>query len=156
SDDGTQEVLRAFEQSIGMPHHFIYNDQNRGNSVARNQIIAFALQVGADYLLLMDGDIEAVPFSSMAMLRYMESAGRWLGCLGADSAACSSDREWTSPCLYSVADCRVSSTSQVAWTQYGMFRVRVFEDGVRFDEGGPFGGPGWGFEDNDLAFQMEV
>jgi hypothetical protein len=37
-----------------------------------------------------------------------------------------------------------------------MFRREVFAEGVRFDEDGPFGGPGWGFEDNDLAFQMEV
>ena len=37
-----------------------------------------------------------------------------------------------------------------------MFRRAVFEDGVRFDENEPFDGVGWGFEDNDLAFQMEV
>jgi hypothetical protein len=37
-----------------------------------------------------------------------------------------------------------------------MFRRAIFEDGVRFDESAPFGGPGWGFEDNDLAFQMAV
>jgi hypothetical protein len=156
SDDGTREALRALEPLFEVPHQFICNDENRGSSVARNQIIGFALRAGADYVLLTDGDIEAVPFSSMAMLRHMESSGSSLGCLGADSACCSADRGSTTRCLYSIADCRVLSTSLVAWTQYGMFRMRMFEDGVRFDEAGPFGRPGWGFEDNDLAFQMEV
>jgi glycosyltransferase involved in cell wall biosynthesis len=154
SDDGTREALRAFERGLEVPHQFIYNNENRGSSVARNQMIAFALQAGADYLLLTDGDVEAVPFSSMAMLRYMESSGRWLGCLGADSSAHSTDRGRVSTCLYSVADCRILSTALVAWTQYGMFRMQMFKEGIRFDEGGPFGGPGWGFEDNDLSFQM--
>jgi len=156
SDDGTREALQAMEPSYGVPHKFIYNDENRGSSAARNQIIEFALQAGADYLLFVDGDIETVPFSTMAMLRHMESSGRWLGCLGADSSLWSSDRNAVSRCLYSVADCRILTTSLVAWTQYGMFRTRMFADGVRFDEAGPFGQPGWGLEDNDLAFQMEV
>lgn len=154
SDDGTADALRALEGRLTVPHHFIYNDRNLGSSVARNQIITFALEAGAEYLLLLDGDIEVVPYSSMAMLRHMESSGRWLGCLGADSAAHSADRGRVSTCLYSVADCRILSTALVAWTQYGMFRMRMFADGIRFDEDGPFGGPGWGFEDNDLAFQM--
>ena len=35
-------------------------------------------------------------------------------------------------------------------------RRAVFDDGVRFDETTPFDGAGWGFEDNDLAFQMDM
>ena len=44
----------------------------------------------------------------------------------------------------------------VAWTQYGLFRRAIFDAGVRFDETTPFDGAGWGFEDNDLAFQMDL
>ena len=50
----------------------------------------------------------------------------------------------------------IDSTSYVAWTQYGMFRRSVFEDGVNWENKHPFDGPGWGFEDNDLAFQMTL
>jgi hypothetical protein len=50
----------------------------------------------------------------------------------------------------------VETTNLVAWTQYGLFRRAVFEDGVRFDDSAPFDRVGWGFEDNDLAFQMDL
>jgi len=134
----------------------ILNPSNAGNSVARNQIIDYMMECGADYLLFMDGDIEIVPFSSFAMMRYMESCGRQLGSIGADSAGQSPNRYQVSPCLYGIRGMRLEDVNLVAWTQYGMFRRAVFEEGVRFDENPPFQGPGWGFEDNDLAFQMEV
>ncbi|MDQ3745601.1 MAG: hypothetical protein M3444_14580, partial [Acidobacteriota bacterium] len=135
---------------------FILNPENRGSSVARNQIIDCALEAGADYLLMTDGDIELVPFSSFAMLRYMEDSGHRLGCLGAYMYGQSPLREQTTPCLYSLAELHLREDSLLAWTQYGIFRREVFEAGVRFDERAPFDGPGWGFEDNDLAFQMVV
>lgn len=154
STDGTAAALRAIEAEIDFPHRFIYNKTNLGNSIARNQMIDYMRQCAADYLLLMDGDIEIVPFSSFAMLRYMENNGRRLGCIGADSVGQTPFRNRASPCFYNIH--QVESTNLIAWTQYGMFRREVFEDGVRFDESYPFNQAGWGFEDNDLAFQMEM
>jgi glycosyltransferase involved in cell wall biosynthesis len=156
STDGTAEALRALEPEIDVPYTFIFNARNAGNSIARNQIVECMRKEDADYVLFMDGDIEVVPFSSFAMLRYMENCGHQLGCIGADSGGQTPYRERASPCLYSVAGLPVDTTNLVAWTQYGMFRRVVFEAGVRFDETSPFDGPGWGFEDNDLAFQMET
>jgi glycosyltransferase involved in cell wall biosynthesis/SAM-dependent methyltransferase len=156
SSDGTPNALRALEGEIDIPHRFILNSDNRGNSIARNSIIDYMLECGADYLLFMDGDIEIVPFSSFAMVRYMENCGHSLGCIGADSAGQTPSRERTSPYLYSIDGCPLDTTNLVAWTQYGMFRRAVFEDGNRFDETEPFDRAGWGFEDNDLAFQMEM
>jgi hypothetical protein len=112
------------------------------------------LECNADYLLFMDGDIEVVPFSSFAMLRYMEHHGDRLGCIGACSAGQTPIRDRASRAFFSIG--KVETTNLVAWTQYGMFRKEIFLDGIRFEEGGPFTGPGWGFEDNDLAFQMEM
>ena len=156
STDGLADGLRAVEPQIDIPHTFILNPSNFGNSIARNQIIDFMLESDADYLLMMDGDIEIVPFSSFAMLRYLENNGRRLGCIGADSSGQTPRRERASRYLYSVDGCRIETTNLVAWTQYGMFRRAVFEEGIRFDETKPFDGSGWGFEDNDLAFQMDV
>jgi hypothetical protein len=102
-------------------------------------------------VLLTGGDIEVVPFSSFAMLRYMEDQGARLGCIGACSAGQTPYRDHASKTFYSID--RVETTNLVAWTQYGMFRREVFEEGVRFDESDAFTGRGWGFEDNDLAFQ---
>lgn len=156
STDGTQQALRALESELGVAVEFLFNQTNRGSSVARNQIIDHALEAGADYLLFMDGDIEPVPFSTFAMFRYMEDNGSTLGNVGADSWTQTNQRREAAPCAYSLHDYRMEDVDLVAWTQYGMFRREVFESGVRFDEGGPFGGAGWGFEDNDLAFQMKV
>src|ERR1051326_1520688 len=156
STDGLADDLRWLDQHLDVPHQFIFNRENRGNSVARNQIIQYARDWAADYVLFIDGDIEVVPFSSFAMLRYMENQGHELGCIGADSSGHTPLREAATPYLYSIGPDQIESTNLVAWTQYGMFRRAVFDDGVRFDESGPFTGAGWGFEDNDLAFQMEL
>ncbi|MGH2497396.1 MAG: glycosyltransferase [Ktedonobacteraceae bacterium] len=156
SSDGTADALRQLEEQLDIPHKFILNRENFGNSIARNQIIDYARQCAADYVLFMDGDIEIVPFSSFAMLRYMENSGSRLGCIGADSSGQTPHRQLASPYHYSINGCKLETTNLVAWTQYGMFRRAVFDDGCRFDEREPFHGPGWGFEDNDLAFQMDV
>jgi glycosyltransferase involved in cell wall biosynthesis/SAM-dependent methyltransferase len=155
STDGTGAALRAFENEMDIPYRFLFNDENRGNSIARNQIIDVMLEWDGDYLLFMDGDIEIVPCSSFAMLRHMENNGSRLGCLGADAAWQTPQRHLASPSLWSVTPLRRDSTNLVAWTQYGMFRREVFSDGIRLDESAPFDRPGWGFEDNDLAFQLE-
>jgi hypothetical protein len=112
------------------------------------------LEIGADYLLFMDGDIEIVPFSSYVMFRHMEDSGHLLGCLGADSFSFVPSREKATKYLFSLGSCRLEDTNLVAWTQYGLFRREVFESGVCFDKHEPFDRAGWGFEDNDLAFQM--
>jgi glycosyltransferase involved in cell wall biosynthesis len=155
SNDGTGAALRALDDGLDVEHAFILNQRNLGNSVARNQIIDYARSVKADYLLFMDGDIEIVPFSSVAMLRHLESNGSRAGCIGPHSWGQSNQRTRVSPSLYAVDPATVVTTNVVAWTQYGMFRMEMFESGVRFDERPPFDGPGWGFEDNDLAFQMD-
>lgn len=155
STDGTAEALRDLEPQLGLPHRFICNPENRGNSVARNQIIDVMQEVGADYLVFLDGDIEIIPFATMAMLRYMENKGHRLGCVGADFRGQTMQREKASPCLFSVDHLRVEATNVLAWTQFGMFRREIFAAGARFDVTDPFDQPGWGFEDNDLAFQID-
>jgi glycosyltransferase involved in cell wall biosynthesis len=156
SSDGTVDALREMDAHIRFQHRFVFNDRNLGNSIARNQIVAYAREVQADYVLLMDGDIEIVPFSSFAMLRYLESHGSRVGCIGAFSLGQSPIRERATKCWYYIDPHTVQSSDIVSWTQYGMFRREVFEDNILFDESGPFGGPGWGYEDNDLAFQMQT
>jgi len=158
STDGTAEALRALDAEIDVPHKFIFNPVNMGSSIARNLILGQMREFDADYILFIDGDIEIVPFSSYAMLRYMEKGGPSLGCVGADfrEQAQTLDREKASTSLFHIDGRSVVTASLICPTQYGMFRRAVFDDGVRFEETGPFNGAGWGFEDNDLAFQMVV
>ncbi|MGH2409566.1 MAG: methyltransferase domain-containing protein, partial [Chloroflexota bacterium] len=56
--DGTAEAIRGLEAEVDLPHRFIFNGRNLGNSTARNQIVDYALGCDADYLLFVDGDIE--------------------------------------------------------------------------------------------------
>lgn len=156
STDGAAEALRKRRGKICVEHTVILNEENIGNSRARNQMIDYALEQGADYLFFCDGDIEPVPFSTFVMLRYMELQGERLGCFGAYSFQCTPDRQRTTEFLYSLATCQLQGSDVLAWTQYGMFRCQLFADGVRFDEEGPFGEPGHGLEDVDLAFQMNA
>ncbi|HEY0170776.1 MAG TPA: glycosyltransferase, partial [Pyrinomonadaceae bacterium] len=156
STDGTREALGAASARLGVEHRLIFNKENRGISVARNQLIEHLLETGGDYLLLSDGDVEVVPFSAFAMLRYMEDAGRVLGALGPYPHEHTRERAGATPHLFCVDDSRVEEMAGVVPTWYGLFRREVFEAGVRFDAAGPLGRPGWGFEDNDFAFQVEV
>ncbi len=152
STDGTAEALKELDRSLsGVPHEFIFNATNIGNSRARNQIIDVALEKMADYLLFVDGDIEIVPFSSFVMMRYLEDIGGSVACIGALSSKCSARREQCSKTMFELFP---EAEASVAWTQYGLFRCDAFRDGVRFDEEPPFDGIGWGFEDNDLGFQL--
>ncbi|HEX7956045.1 MAG TPA: glycosyltransferase [Pyrinomonadaceae bacterium] len=155
STDGLQAALREAAAPLAVEHHFIFNDANRGISVARNQMIEHFMERGGDYLLFTDGDVEVVPFSVFAMLRHMEDAGRVLGALGPYPHEHTRERAGTTPSLFCVEGPLVEMGGVVP-TWYGLFRREVFEAGVRFDAGGPLGRPGWGFEDNDFAFQVAV
>lgn len=155
STDGTMEAMRALEVEIDVPYAFIFNGENRGISVARNQIIDYARQCGADYLVSLDGDIEIIPFSSFAMMRYLENNEPGIGCIGADMNNFTSDRKLSTPALFSIHRGITWLEPRCSLTQYGMYRRAVFSD-IRFDDDGPFGGPGWGYEDWDFAFQMTL
>jgi len=89
-------------------------------------------------------------------LQALEKRGHRLGCIGADCLEHTPNRAQASACLYTIDGCKLETTTLLAWTQYGMFWRAVFEDGCRFEENAPFNQVGWGFEDNDLAFQMEM
>ena len=156
STDGLPQALRRMEPELDVECCLVLNDRNLGSSIARNQILDRMRRYEADHVLFTDGDIEVVPHSTVAMLRHLEAAGSRLGCIGASSWLCSSDRAHVSRSLFAIRPGDVLTTRVVAWTQYGLFRREVFDDGVRFDEAAPFNGVGWGFEDNDLAFQMDV
>ena len=154
STDGTAEALKVLESSLEVPSHFIFNQRNRGISVGRNQIINYALSNNADYLLMTDSDIQIIPFSSYAFIRHLENSSNSLGSIGIEATCLSRDRISASPYLYNVEP-QSLQISQNSIGYYGMFRMRLFREGIRYDETGPMGEPGWGFEDNDLAYQLK-
>jgi hypothetical protein len=156
SDDGTGKQLKETLALLPSAKH-VYIEVNRANlgiSIGRNQIIDWAMELHSDYLMFMDGDIEIVPLSSYVMARYLESQTK-AGCIGAYSANYTADRAKAADHLYEIPESRVRKDIPVAWTQYGMFNCKMFQQGIYFDTRGPFGEPGWGFEDDDIFYQME-
>src|SRR5689334_24968237 len=85
STDGTAEALKMLVSSLEVPSHFIFNQRNRGISVGRNQIINYALSNNADYLLMTDSDIQIIPFSSYAFIRYLENSSNSVGSIGIEA-----------------------------------------------------------------------
>lgn len=154
SSDGTGLALANYMADHGQDFHLILNERNLGNSIARNQIIEWALKEKAKYLLFTDGDLEVIPWSVSALAAYLDVAPTD-GCAGLTSVGCTPKREHISPHFVEVFSQHADRVQLVAWTQYGLFRMSMFEQGLRFEEGGPYGGPGWGFEDNELWLQMK-
>lgn len=126
-------------------------DSNRGQSIARNVIIDYALEKNADYLLLLDGDIQLIPYSSYALARWLYGNDGY-GCVGLYARNCTGTIGEAQECRS--LDGLVTSLPHMAWTQYGAFDCKVLRSGVRFDEAPVFQGPGWGYEDDDLGLQM--
>ena len=164
TDNGSQDgTMEAIERTLFSSEHppnpartdIIKNPSNLGISRARNQIIDFMLNSYRDfgYILFTDGDIEVVPYSSYVMLKYLECHPT-LGVIGAYSSDYTTERVKAVGRFLEIQESRVRDDIKVAWTQYGLFRSDMFRQGLRFDEEGPFGEPGWGFEDDDFYFQM--
>lgn len=155
STDDTYSLIRKVLNTDDSGVEVIRNVRNFGISVARNQLIDAAMDRRSNYLMSLDGDIEVVPLSAYVMTRYLE-CHKGLGCIGAYAANCTTERIRSSKALYEIPESRVKDDIPCAWTQYGLFRCDMFKNSlIRFDEGGPFGEPGWGFEDNDICWQME-
>lgn len=155
-DNGSRDnTFQAIREVTGQEKH-VYLDRspaNLGISRGRNCILDISSHLESDYLMFMDGDIEIVPLSAYTMYRYMECHPQ-LGCIGAYSSNYTKNRKLAAQSLYEIPEDRVRKDIKIAWTQYGLFRGAMLNQGVRFDEDGPFGAPGWGFEDDDFYYQM--
>jgi hypothetical protein len=156
STDGTPAALQALDATIELPHHFLFNDVNRGISTARNQMIALALDFGADYVMLLDGDIEPVPFATYSMLRHLEEAGPDVGAVWPSGECYVTRRERASATLFGLPDGAVTDLGWRVFTGYILIRSAVFERGVLFDESPVFAADGYGFEDFDFGFQLHA
>jgi len=151
SGDNYRDRARSRLASSGCPYSFIVNPRLRGVSVTRNQILDEAASLNAEFIVFIDGDITVVPWSTMSLvweLAWMPDAA----CLGLWSGGCRSDGPpgtWPGSSRLVLSDSR-----DIAWTQYGAFRMEAFRD-LRFETEGPFQEPGYGLEDVDIAWEFE-
>jgi GT2 family glycosyltransferase len=152
STDGT--VLAVSSVFGSMLESKVLFDTNIGQSKARNRMIDAALLSQCDYILMVDGDVEVIADSTAALTKILQELPQSVGCVGANSGNCSAlpDPTVLTQCL-GLAPWMFKQTPRIAWTHYGLFRRSVLQK-CKFDESGPFDGPGWGFEDDDLYLQM--
>jgi len=143
SKDGTAEYLKT----INRIDKLILNPENLGISKGRNQAID---EREGRYLFMVDGDISIVKGSFIAMLRYMEQHPE-ISNLGAWSHRITKNWNEQTKEIWELKKINEGWCShanfRTAMTQYGLWRTEIFEI-IRFDEGGAFGEPGWGWEDN--------
>jgi glycosyltransferase involved in cell wall biosynthesis len=144
STDQTQEVLCALRSD----HHFfrMRNAENIGAARARNQAFDFAILYDADFHFLLDGDIEVVPESISAQLRYLERNPD-ISAIAPYYECQTPDPGLASPVCKDITEV---FTELCAPTQYGLLRKDVYER-FRFDE---FYGAGYGLEDWDFGLTL--
>jgi glycosyltransferase involved in cell wall biosynthesis len=137
SDDGSREYIESQSGVLA-----ICNEKNLGSSVGRNQGID---RCDGD-LLLLDSDILYIPGSFAFLRSVSEQTGA--ACAGFHHYTYTRDKEkaWQDLCSRRIN----YLPSNFAYTHYGFFRRDVFEK-CRFDESF---GVGWGYEDDDLTYQM--
>jgi hypothetical protein len=156
SDDDTVKTVREHLGDVWAVADV--RQVNLGQCVARNLIIAEALYAKCDYLCMVDGDIELIPYSVFAMTEYLHSVLHLgIGCVGMYSRNCNHvwDQHVAVTCRH-IEPWMVSHDPGIAWTNYGVFNMQMFRDGIRFDEATCFQGPGWGLEDDDLYLRMKL
>lgn len=144
--DGTGEYLDAFHKRGRLTA--LHVESPVGVSVLRNAIVRHS--AGSDYILFVDGDIEVIPHSVVAMVRGLEEYPHEHA-LAMDPLNTTSVKEEATHYCPIVRDVRREALMYLCG--YGLFRRSVFET-IRFEESGPFASPGWGSEDDDLHLQM--
>lgn len=104
----------------------------------------------SDYLVLVDGDIEVLPHSIIAMIHYLSDHPS-VSAIAMDPLLQRAKREECDTYCRSIATVRRDPLMYLCG--YGVFDRTLFRQ-VAFDEEGPLGQCGWGSEDDDFWFQM--
>jgi len=165
STDGTVKWLKnKFIRIIckyNIRYKMILLEKNNGASVARNKAIK-SMSKDSKYLLMLDASNLIVDNSLIEMIRFIEK-NPLVGIIGMNSLG----KYWTkdfyerTKSLNRIMKVDLQSRFKIhgyscALTQYGFFRASLFNEyNLIFDEKGPFGKSGWGWEDDDLGIQIE-
>jgi glycosyltransferase involved in cell wall biosynthesis len=130
----------------------IANKENRGVSIGKNQGIKASK---GEYILLLDGDIVPVPNSVNLLIEWLDSHPEEHA-IGFYPNKFTDQRNKNGQkhheeCCNVLHEPRIH-TQVIAF--YGLFRRKMFDEGLLFPEYHPFDGPGYGWEDSDLYMQM--
>ena len=165
-DNGSSEeqifFLENFECEKLKKYKFISNGANLGISISKNMFIEEMVNDKCDLVFMFDNDVIPIKNSFKAMIEYMRE-NPYVGCLGQHIDYYTTDmNKFLISCknIDKIEDNKIEKNTKSgcgafrAWTHYSVFPINVFERGIRFDESGPFGHPGYGFDDDDLGMQI--
>ena len=147
SIDGTKKWL---ETVSGVT---VINRENEGAGPGRNSGLDAA---GAfDYVLMVDGGIRPLRGSVRHMLDYLQ-AHPGVDAISPEVATCfSTDIDKAHRRMPEPIDEKTCFPQRMlSSTAYALCNSRAWE-GLRFSEEGPFGEPGWGVDDNEMALRWD-
>ncbi len=144
SIDGTREWLCA-QPEVNQIHR-----ENKGAGPGRNAGLDRAERF--DYVLMLDGGIRPLRGGVARMIEYLERHPE-VHVIGVDLPQTINDeeaasREWPDP----IRDEDTYRNWQLSQTHYCLARAAAFH-GLRFSEEGPFAEPGWGVDDDEMAYR---
>lgn len=142
--DGTKDWLENEEDLV------VVNRKNDGAGPGRNSGIDAADE--CDYYLMLDGGIRPLRGGTEKLLAYLDETPE-CDVIGVEIPDFETDydkawRRWPGP----ITPDTTYQNTRLSHTAYCLARHRAF-DGLRFCEEGPFGEPGWGVDDDEMAYQ---
>src|ERR1035437_7379064 len=154
SNDGTKEYL---DKNNVCGKNIILN-KNHGIGIAKNLLIEEAMKNNSEYMFMFDNDVAIIPGSLNAMVEFMERNEN-VACVRQRIDNYSKDINDDKICkkfpnvedLELVYNVKSGCGATRAWTHYAVYRNSIFGKGIGFEEGGPFGEAGYGFDDDDFG-----
>ena len=150
-DNGSTDSVGAFLPPMVK---YIRNDENRGISIGKNQGINAS---SGEYIFMIDGDVLPVKNSILKL-------AEWLDANPDKDAIGMYPNRFTTDMNHghfnpAEAFCHIlfePVPHKCACLFYGMYRRRIFDNGLRMDESGEYGKPGYGWEDHDFFKRMQT
>lgn len=146
--DGTDRVVRETVRVHRRDASHDIQEAPASSTTLRNKLIEVSKE--DDYLVFIDGDIEVIPHSIVAMIHYLSDHPS-ISAMAMDPLLQRPHREEADLYCRSIGIVRHEPLMYLCG--YGVFDRGVFNH-LTFDEGGPLGQCGWGSEDDDLWLQM--
>lgn len=153
SDDGTKEFLEGktliYDNLI-----YHYNETNQGISKGKNKAIDSS---SGEYVMMLDADVIPVKNSIRMLVEYLEN--------NSDCHALGfRPDEWSNQknnkfgqCFHETDLNTLHNVTPInrCCIYYGIYRASLFDKGLRLNEEGEFGKPGYGWEDHDFYERMK-
>jgi len=148
-DNGSQDG--AGEWLDTQPGIAVIHRENLGAGPGRNAGLDLAGQF--DYALMLDGGIRPLRGGTRQFLRYLERHTE-ADVIGVEIPDFETDYDkawWRWPEKMTIEG-HAYPNNRLAHTAYALTRYKAW-DGLRWCEEGPFGEPGWGADDDEMAYQ---